>query len=77
MKAPLTEIVYDKHALLPFVKNYLFWRKHEVHKLAHSMAGKYIRPSVKVRTYERYKLIVEQHIKDKIGGIELNFDLHF
>ena len=32
----------------------------------------YIRPSVKVRTYERYKLIVEQHIKDKIGGIELN-----
>lgn len=32
----------------------------------------YIRPSVKVRTYERYKLIVEQHIKDKIGGVELN-----
>ncbi len=32
----------------------------------------YIRPSVKVRTYERYKLIVEQHIKDKVGGIELN-----
>ncbi len=32
----------------------------------------YIRPSVKMRTYERYKLIVEQHIKDKIGGIELN-----
>ena len=32
----------------------------------------YIRPSVKVRTFERYKLIVEQHIKDKIGGIELN-----
>ena len=32
----------------------------------------YIRPSVKVRTYERYRLIVEQHIKDKIGGIELN-----
>ena len=30
----------------------------------------YIRPSVKVRTYERYKLIIEQHIKDKIGGIE-------
>ena len=25
-----------------------------------------------MRTYERYKLIVEQHIKDKIGGIELN-----
>ena len=32
----------------------------------------YIRPSVKVRTYERYKLIIEQHIKDKISGIELN-----
>lgn len=32
----------------------------------------YIRPSVKVRTYERYKLIIEQHIKDKIGGVELN-----
>ena len=32
----------------------------------------YIRPSVKVRTYERYKLIVEQHIKDKVGGVELN-----
>ena len=32
----------------------------------------YIRPSVKVRTYERYKLIIEQHIKDNIGGMELN-----
>ena len=32
----------------------------------------YIRPSVKMRTYERYRLIIEQHIKDKIGGIELN-----
>ena len=32
----------------------------------------YIRPSVKVRTYERYRLIIEQHIKDKIGSIELN-----
>lgn len=32
----------------------------------------YIHSSVKVRTYERYRLIVEQHIKDKIGGIELN-----
>ena len=31
----------------------------------------YIRPSVKVRTYERYRLIIEQHIKDKIGGMEL------
>ena len=29
----------------------------------------YIRPSVKVRTYERYRLIVEQHIKDKIGSM--------
>lgn len=25
-----------------------------------------------MRTYERYKLIVEQHIKDKIGSMELN-----
>ncbi len=32
----------------------------------------YVRPSVKVRTYERYRLIVEQHIKDKTGSIELN-----
>ena len=32
----------------------------------------YIRPSVKMRTYERYRLIVEQHIKDKIGSMELN-----
>ena len=32
----------------------------------------YIRPSVKVRTYERYKLIIEKHLKDTIGGMELN-----
>ena len=32
----------------------------------------YIRPSVKVRTYERYRLIIEQHIKDNIGGMELD-----
>ena len=32
----------------------------------------YIRPSVKMRTYERYKLIIEQHIKDKIGDLNLN-----
>lgn len=32
----------------------------------------YIRPSVKVRTYERYRLIIEQHIKDKIGSMELD-----
>lgn len=32
----------------------------------------YIRPSVKVRTYERYRLIIEQHIKDKIGNMELD-----
>ena len=32
----------------------------------------YVHPSVKIRTYERYKLIIEQHIKDNIGGIELN-----
>lgn len=31
-----------------------------------------IRPSVKVRTYERYRLIIGQHIKDKIGSMELN-----
>ena len=30
----------------------------------------YVRPSVKVRTYERYALIVEQHIKETIGGAE-------
>lgn len=32
----------------------------------------YVRSSVKMRTYERYKLIIEQHIKDNIGGMELN-----
>ena len=32
----------------------------------------YIRPSVKVRTYERYRLIIEQHIRNKIGSMELN-----
>lgn len=32
----------------------------------------YIRPSVKVRTYERYHIIIEQHIKDSIGNIELD-----
>lgn len=32
----------------------------------------YIRPSVKMRTYERYHLIIEQHIKDSIGNIELD-----
>ena len=32
----------------------------------------YVKPSVKIRTYERYRLIIEQHIKDKIGGMELN-----
>lgn len=32
----------------------------------------YICPSVKVRTHERYRLIIEQHIKDKIGGMELS-----
>ena len=38
----------------------------------HSWLENYVRPSVKVRTYERYKLIIEQHIKDKIGGMELD-----
>ena len=32
----------------------------------------YVRPSVKVRTYERYMLVIQQHIKDKIGGIEID-----
>lgn len=32
----------------------------------------YIRPSVKVRTYERYRLIIEQHIRNKIGSMGLN-----
>ena len=32
----------------------------------------YVKPSVKARTYERYRLIIEQHIKEKIGGIELD-----
>ena len=31
----------------------------------------YIRPSVKDRTYERYKLIIGQHIGDTLGGMEL------
>ena len=38
----------------------------------HSWLEDYIRPSVKLRTYERYKLIVEQHIKEKIGEMELD-----
>ena len=32
----------------------------------------YIRPSVKVRTYERYRIIIEPHIQEKIGGTELD-----
>ena len=32
----------------------------------------YIRMSVKVRTYERYRLIIENHIKDKLGNMELD-----
>lgn len=31
----------------------------------------YVRPSVKVRTYERYKLIIKYHIAEQIGGVEL------
>lgn len=31
----------------------------------------YIRPSVKVRTFERYSLIVEKHIRDRIGDLKL------
>ena len=38
----------------------------------HQWLENYICPSVKVRTYERYKSIVEKHIKDKIGDIELD-----
>ena len=38
----------------------------------HSWLEDYIRPSVKLRTYERYNLIVEQHIKEKIGEMELD-----
>ena len=32
----------------------------------------YVYPSVKVRTFVRYKLIVEWHIKEKLGGTELS-----
>ena len=32
----------------------------------------YVYPSVKARTFERYKLIVERHIKEKLGGTELS-----
>lgn len=32
----------------------------------------YICPSVKIRTYERYSLIVDHHIKNRIGNYELN-----
>lgn len=32
----------------------------------------YVLPSVKVRTYERYSLIINLHIRDKIGALELN-----
>lgn len=38
----------------------------------HSWLEDYIRPSVKLRTYERYRHIVEQHIKEKIGEMELD-----
>lgn len=38
----------------------------------HSWLEDYIRPSVKLRTYERYKLIVKRHIKEKIGEMELD-----
>ncbi len=32
----------------------------------------YIRPSVKVRTYERYKLIIERHIKGELGDMKMS-----
>ena len=32
----------------------------------------YVRPSVRVRTYERYKLIAERHIAEGVGGEELD-----
>ena len=31
----------------------------------------YVRPSVKARTYERYKLIIELHVKDEIGDMRI------
>lgn len=32
----------------------------------------YVRPSVKVRTYERYRLIVQQHINQSVGNVALD-----
>ncbi len=32
----------------------------------------YIKPSVKIRTYERYSLVVRLHIQDKIGEKDIN-----
>lgn len=45
-------------------KSYIDW--------LHVWLEDYIRPSVKTRTYERYKLITDRHISDRIGGMELN-----
>ena len=62
MKAPLTEIVYDKHALLSFEKFTCFGGNMKYIDWLIQWLENYIRPSVKVRTYERYRLIVEQHV---------------
>ena len=64
--------ISQAHALLPFEKNYTFWRTYEVIDWLVQWLENYICPSVKVRTYERYKLIIEQHIKNKIGSVELD-----
>ena len=32
----------------------------------------YVRPSVKARTYERYRLIVQQHINQSVGNVALD-----
>lgn len=32
----------------------------------------YVRPAVKARTYERYTLVIRHHIRDRIGGTELD-----
>lgn len=32
----------------------------------------YVRPSVKARTYERYRLIIQQHIKENLGNVALD-----
>lgn len=38
----------------------------------HKWLENYVQPSVKIRTYERYALIVDLHIRDEIGLKEMN-----